>query len=111
MVRGAVRAYSTYRAECYGLFYLSPSLVRKGAEAAFRLLSEGKGGWFQIGLYGVDHKLVAEPPAAAINSISVPHSSHQNLKGRSLFIPASPTAYRLWLDEATFRFERKMSMR
>jgi hypothetical protein len=91
-------------------FYLSPSLVRKGAEAAFSLLSEGKGGWFQIGLYGVDNKFFAEPPATAINSISMPHRSQQNLEERSLLIPATLVAYRQWLDEVMFRFERKMSM-
>lgn len=91
-------------------FYLSPSLVRKGAEAAFSLLSEGKGGWFQIGLYGVDHKLFAEPPATATNSISMPHRSQQNLEERNLMIPATPGAYRHWLDEVMFRLERKMSM-
>lgn len=91
-------------------FYLSPSLVRKGAEAAFSLLSEGKGGWFQIGLYSVDNKLFAEPPATATNSISMPHRSQQNLEERSLLIPATLAAYRQWLDEVMFRFERKMSM-
>ncbi|WP_063914670.1 hypothetical protein [Pseudomonas sp. p21] len=29
-------------------FYLSPSKVRQGAEAAFTLLSEGKSGWFAL---------------------------------------------------------------
>lgn len=91
-------------------FYLSPSQVRKGAEAAFSLLSEGKGGWFQIGLYGVDNKLFAEPPATATNSISMPHRSQQNLEERTLLIPATPATYRQWLDEVMFRFERKMSM-
>lgn len=91
-------------------FYLSPSLVRKGAEAAFSLLSEGKGGWFQISLHGVDHKLFAEPPATATNSLSMPHRSQQNLEERTLLIPATEAAYRHWLDEVMFRFERKMSM-
>lgn len=91
-------------------FYLSPSKVRQGAEAAFSLLSEGKSGWFQIGLYGVGHKLFAEPPATPTNSISTPFRSTENLEERSLLIPATPAAYRLWLDEVMFRFERKMSM-
>ena len=91
-------------------FYLSPSKVRQGAEAAFSLLSEAKSGWFQIGLYGVGHKLFAEPPASPANSISTPFRSNENLEERSLLIPATPAAYRHWLDEVMFRFERKMSM-
>ncbi|WP_122285580.1 DUF4062 domain-containing protein [Pseudomonas syringae group genomosp. 3] len=91
-------------------FYLSPTQVRKGAEAAFSLLSEGKSGWFHIGLYGVDHKIFAEPPAAEALSISMPHRSQQNLEERTLLIPATPLLYRHWLDEVMFRFERKMSM-
>ncbi|MFV3338783.1 DUF4062 domain-containing protein [Pseudomonas sp. NY15349] len=91
-------------------FYLSPSKVRQGAEVAFSLLSEGKSGWFQIGLYGVGHKLFAEPPATPANSISTPFRSTENLEERSLLIPATPAAYRHWLDEVMFRFERKMSM-
>ena len=91
-------------------FYLSPSRVRQGAEAAFSLLSEGKSGWFQIGLYGVGHKLFAEPPTTPVNSISAPFRSTENLEERSLLIPATPAAFRHWLDEVVFRFERKMSM-
>lgn len=91
-------------------FYVSPSQVRKGSEAAFSLLSGGKGGWFQIGLYGVDHKLFEEPPATEACSISMPHRSQQNLEERTLMIPATSASYRHWLDEVIFRFERKMSM-
>lgn len=91
-------------------YYLSPSKVRQGAEAAFSLLCEGKGGWFQIGLYGVGHKLFAEPPVTPVNSISTPFRSTESLEERSLLIPATTAAYRHWLDEVMFRFERKMSM-
>lgn len=84
--------------------------MRKAAEAAFNLLSEGKGGWFQIALYGVDNKLFVEPPTTATNSISMPHRSQQSLEERSLLIPATLAAYRQWLDEVMFRIERKMSM-
>lgn len=91
-------------------YYLSPSRVRAGAEAAFGLLCEGKSGWFQISLTGVDHKLFAEPPASSSNSVSLPFRSEQKLEERSLLIPATPAAYRHWLDEVMFRFERKMSM-
>lgn len=91
-------------------YYLSPSKVRQGAEAAFSLLSEGKGGWFQIGLYGVGHKLFAEPPATSTNSISMPFRSTENLEERNLLIPAAPAAFRHWLDEVMFRLGRKMSM-
>lgn len=91
-------------------FYLSPSKVRQGAEAAFSLLSEGRSGWFQIALYGVGHKLFAEPPETHASSISTPFRSTENLEERSLLIPATPTAYRHWLDEVMFRFGRKMSM-
>lgn len=91
-------------------YYLSPSRVRQAADAAYGLLSEGKGGWFQVSLAGVDHKLFAEPPATPTNSISIPYRSEQKLEERSLLIPATPAAYRQWLDEVMFRFERKMSM-
>ena len=79
-------------------------------EAAFGLLCEGKSGWFQISLTGVDHKLFAEPPASSSSSVSLPFRSEQKLEERSLLIPATPAAYRHWLDEVMFRFERKMSM-
>ena len=63
-----------------------------------------------MGLYGVGYKLFAEPPAVPANSISTPFRSTVNLEERSLLIPATPAAYRQWLDEVMFRFERKMSM-
>ncbi|MBF8776310.1 MULTISPECIES: DUF4062 domain-containing protein [Pseudomonas putida group] len=91
-------------------FYLSPTKVRKGAEAALTLLSEGKGGWFQIGLYGVGQKVFAEPPASAVSSISAPFRSAENLEERSLQIPATQGSLRNWLDDVMFRFERKMSL-
>lgn len=91
-------------------YSLSPSRVRAGAEAAFGLLCDGKSGWFQISLTGVDHQLLAEPPASSSNSVSLPFRSEQKLEERSLLIPPTPAAYRHWLDEVMFRFERKMSM-
>ncbi len=90
-------------------YYLSPSRVRAGAEAAFELLCEGKSGWFQISLVGVEHKVFAEPPASPGGSISLPYRSVQKLEERNLLIPATPEGYRHWLDEVMFRFERKMS--
>ncbi|MBK3481053.1 DUF4062 domain-containing protein [Pseudomonas sp. PS01302] len=91
-------------------YFLPPSKIRQGAEAALNLLSEGKGGWFQIGLYGIGQKLFAELPMTSINNISIPFRSEDTIEERALLIPATPSACRRWLDEVMFRIERKMSM-
>lgn len=67
-------------------FYISPSRVKKAAQAAFDVLSEGRGGWFQLGLYGVAYKLFAEPPVGSSHSISMPHRTEQKLEERHLMI-------------------------
>lgn len=91
-------------------YFLSPSKIRRVAEAALSLLSEGKGGWFQIGLYGFGQKILAEPPVSTISSISVPFRSEHFIEERVLLIPATPSVYRRWLDEVMFRIQRKMSV-
>lgn len=92
-------------------YFLSPSKIRREAEAALNLLSEGKSGWFQIGLYGIGQKLFAELPTTSISSISVPLRSEHSIEERALLIPATPSACRRWLDEMMFLIERKMSVR
>ncbi|AQY65706.1 DUF4062 domain-containing protein [Pseudomonas veronii] len=93
----------------FASYYISPSHVRAAALAAFELLSEGKGGWLQLGLYGVAYKVFAEPPAGSVTSMSMPHRSEQSLEARQLMIPASTGAYSRWLDDVMFRFARKLS--
>lgn len=94
----------------FSSYYISPSWVRKAAVAAVEVLSEGKGGWFQLGLYGVAHKVFSEPPAGSTSSISLPYRSEGNLEERHLMIPASEGACSRWLDDVMFRFARKLSM-
>jgi len=89
--------------------YISPSLVREKAKAAFDVLNDGKSGWFQLGLYGVAYKQFAEPPTGSATSFSMPHRSEQNLEERHLMIPASSGACSRWLDDVMFRFARKLS--
>lgn len=94
----------------FSSYYISPTRVRTAAQAAVEVLSEGKGGWFQLGLYGVAHKVFAEPPATSSNSLSLPYRSEQNLEERNLMIPASSSACSRWLDDVMFRFARKLSL-
>lgn len=94
----------------FNSYYISPSLVRKTAQAAFDVLNEGKGGWFQLGLYGVAYKQFAEPPTGSTSSFSMPHRSEQSLEERQLMIPALPGTYSRWLEDVMFRFARKLSM-
>lgn len=91
-------------------YFLSPSKFKQWAQAGFDLLSDGKGGWFQIGLYNLGQKLFAEPPATPITSISIPFRSEHKIEERTLLIPASPSAYRRWLEEVMFRVDRKISI-
>lgn len=90
-------------------YYVSPSRVRAIAEAAFGLINQGKGGWFQLGLYSLSHKLFQEPPASLGNSISLSPGSTESVEERVLLIPASSAAYERWLDEALFRIGRKLT--
>lgn len=94
----------------FGSYYISPTWVRKAAHAAVEVLSEGKGGWLQLGLYGVAHKVFSEPPAGSNNSLSLPYRSEGNLEERHLMIPVSEAACNRWLDDVMFRFARKLSM-
>lgn len=93
----------------FNSYYISPSLVREKAQAAFDVLNDGKSGWFHLGLYGVAYKQFAEPPTGSATSFSMPHRSEQNLEERHLMIPASSGACSRWLDDVMFRFARKLS--
>lgn len=89
--------------------YVSPTRVREAAEAAFGLINQGKGGWFQLGLYGLSNKLFQEPPASHGSSISMPHRPKDSIEERGLLIFASSAEYAKWLDEALFRVGRKLT--
>ncbi|WP_426234791.1 DUF4062 domain-containing protein [Pseudomonas sp. TWP3-2] len=93
----------------FNSYYISPSFVRKAAQAAFDVLNEGKGGWFQLGLYGVAHKQFAEPPTGSSSSFSMPHRPEQSLEERQLMIPASQAAFSRWLEDVMFQFGRKLN--
>jgi nucleoside 2-deoxyribosyltransferase len=100
---------ATSNAAPFASYYVSPSRVREVAEAAFGLINQGKGGWFQLGLHGLSHKLFQEPPASHGNSITMSHQSVQDIEERTLLIPPSSAAYARWLDEALFRIGRKLT--
>ncbi|OLU30659.1 DUF4062 domain-containing protein [Pseudomonas sp. PA27(2017)] len=93
----------------FASYYIPPSRVRRIAESSFGLINQSKGGWFQLGLYGLSHKLFQEPPASHGNSISMSHSPTDKVEERVLLIPASSAAYERWLDEALFRIGRKLT--
>ncbi len=73
------------------------------------VLSRGKGGWFQLGIYGISHQVYAEPPTTPASSMSMPHRSEKNIEERKLLIPASQGIFNQWLEDASFRIERKLS--
>lgn len=90
-------------------YYISPTQVRRLAEAAHEILCQGRGGWFQLSLYGVSYKVFAEPPAVATSSFTMSHRSEQEVEERRLLVPATPAAYGRWLDDVMFKFKRKLS--
>ncbi|MFG0542959.1 DUF4062 domain-containing protein [Pseudomonas sp. YQ_5] len=90
-------------------YYVSPTQVRRLAEAAHVILCQGRGGWFQLSLHGVSYKVFAEPPAVATGHFTMSHRSEQELQERRLLIPATPAAYGRWLDDVMFKFKRKLS--
>ncbi|WP_133775238.1 DUF4062 domain-containing protein [Pseudomonas graminis] len=89
--------------------YISPSRVRKLAEAAFGLITHGRGGWFQLSLTDISYKLFQEPPTVVSSSLSMPHRQEEHIVERQLLIPASQAAYNRWLDEVFFRMGRKLT--
>lgn len=93
----------------FASYYISPSRVRAVAEAAFGLISQGKGGWFQLGLYNLTYQVFQEPPAVPSNTLSIRHSSEHQVEERHLLIPASQAAYNRWMDDVLFRIGRKLS--
>lgn len=93
----------------FNSYYISPTFVIKAAQTAFDVLNEGKGGWFQLGLYGVVHKQFAEPPTGSSSSFSMPDRPEQSLEERRLMIPASQDAYSRWLEDVMFQFGRKLN--
>ncbi|WP_458127556.1 DUF4062 domain-containing protein [Pseudomonas sp. Z2-11] len=91
-------------------YYVSPSRARLAALAAFELIAQGRHGWFQIKLHGMENKVFQEPPASPISSMSIPHRSEQVLHERHLLIPANRGAFEHWLDDAFYRLGRKLSL-
>ncbi|ONN72453.1 DUF4062 domain-containing protein [Pseudomonas oryzihabitans] len=93
----------------FSSFYVSPSRVRKLAEASFDLVANRKNGWFQLGLYDLSNRLFREPPSPSTNSITMPFHSLQQIEERRLLIPASHAEYKRWLDDAFFLWGRKLA--
>lgn len=93
----------------FGSQYISPSHVKEMAQAAISFLNEEKGGWFQLGVYGVGYKIFAEIPEGVSNTISVPFRSEQSFEDRKLLIPATPSSLSCWLEDALFRIGRKIA--
>jgi hypothetical protein len=89
--------------------YISPSRVRAIAEAAFGLITDGRGGWFQLSLTDISYKLFQEPPTVASSSLSMPHRQEGQIVERQLLISASQAAYSRWLDDVFFRMDRKLA--
>lgn len=95
--------------EYFASYYISPSRLKRFAEEAFSLISRGKGGWFQLGIYGISHQVYAEPPSTPASSMSMPHRIEKNIEERKLLIPASQGVFNQWLEDALFRIGRKLS--
>lgn len=88
--------------------YISPSRVRSIAEAAFTLITNGRGGWFQLALRDLSFKLFQEPPLVSSNSLSIPHRQEEHIVERQLLIPSSQASYNRWLDDVLFRIGRRL---
>lgn len=95
--------------EYFSSYYISPSRLKRFAEEAFSLISRGKGGWFQLGIYGISHQVYAEPPTTPASSMSMPYRTETNIEERKLLIPASQGVFNQWLEDALFRIGRKLS--
>lgn len=93
----------------FSSFYVSPSRVRKLAEASFNLIADRRNGWFQLGLYDLSNRLFQEPPSTTTNSMTMPLHSLQQIEERRLLIPASQAEYERWLDDVFFRWGRKLA--
>lgn len=104
----AALASPTTSRDPYAGHYISPTRVRSIAEAAFTLITQGRGGWFQLSLNDLSHKLFQEPPSVPSNSLSMPHRQDDHVVERHLLIPASQASYNRWLDDALFRIGRKL---
>ncbi|OSR65084.1 hypothetical protein BV326_05444 [Pseudomonas syringae pv. actinidiae] len=98
------------RNDMFASYYVSPSRARSAALAAFHLMGQGRHGWFQLGLHGMDNKVFHEPPTSSVSSMSIPHRPERTLPERQLLIPASQGAFEHWLDDALFRFGRKLTL-
>lgn len=93
----------------FSSFYVSPSQVRKLAEASFDLIADKKNGWFQLGLYDLSNRIFREPPSTSTSTMTMPFQSLQQIEERRLLIPASHAEYKRWLDDAFFLWSRKLA--
>jgi hypothetical protein len=98
------------RNDMFSSYYVSPSKTRSVALAAFSLVTQGRSGWFQIALLGMDNKVFSEPPASTASSISIPHRTERLLQERQLLLPATQSAFESWLDDALYRMGRKLNL-
>ncbi|WP_099311818.1 DUF4062 domain-containing protein [Pseudomonas sp. ICMP 564] len=98
------------RNDMFSSYYVSPSKTRSAALAAFSLVTQGRSGWFQIALLGMDNKVFSEPPASTASSISIPHRTERLLQERQLLLPATQSAFESWLDDALYRMGRKLNL-
>ena len=92
-------------------WYVTPSHLRRLAEAAFGLVN-ANGGWCRLGLGGMQQAVIAELPDRASNSFSLSHRSNDGSAAEDkLLIPCTEAAYRAWLDDAIARLQRRFGPR
>lgn len=87
-------------------WYVAPTRLQHLADAAFQLI-EANGGWFRIGLDGMQQAVIAELPERATNSFSLSHQGDDAGAEDRLLIPCTEAAYQAWVKDAVARLRRK----
>lgn len=88
----------------FGEWYVPPSHVRRLANACSRLVS-ANGGWFHIGLSGMDHSVMQELPEQPRHSFSMPMRSSAQAEQNKLLVPSTEAVFAEWSDRAVARLE------
>ncbi len=97
-------------AHSFASSHAPPSRVRQVGLACFALIN-ANGGWCRIGLRGMENVLMAELPNEASRSFSSPSHSDSEAAQSGLLIPCTEPAYKVWLDRAVAKLERRFGVR
>lgn len=97
-------------AHSFASSHVPPSHIRHVGLACFALIS-ANGGWCRIGLRGMENVVMAELPNEASRSFSMPSHREADAAHSGLLIPCTESAYKVWLDRAVAKLERRFGLR